>query len=205
MPEGSKPLVGSSRITNLGLPSRAIARPSRCFIPSEKPLASVSARSIRPTSCNRLSISEAASRRPRVAAWISMFSLAVARPYSAGPSIRDPVFRVASMNPVVPGEDPSSEALPELIGVSPSRTRIAVVLPDPFGPSNPQTVPSGTSSDRSSSATVEPKRLVTASSRIRGSLIPVHTTERPRGRCPRECFRCRPCTRPQRWPPWRHA
>ena len=35
MPAGSRPLVGSSRISSLGKPSRAAARPSRCFMPRE--------------------------------------------------------------------------------------------------------------------------------------------------------------------------
>ena len=35
MPAGSRPLVGSSRTSRSGLPSKAAAIPSRCFIPVE--------------------------------------------------------------------------------------------------------------------------------------------------------------------------
>ena len=35
MPTGSSPLVGSSRIRIFGLPIRALASPSRCFMPRE--------------------------------------------------------------------------------------------------------------------------------------------------------------------------
>ncbi|MCY1457843.1 hypothetical protein D9M71_751700 [compost metagenome] len=38
MPEGSRPFVGSSKISNSGLCSKEAAIPRRCFIPKEKPL-----------------------------------------------------------------------------------------------------------------------------------------------------------------------
>src|SRR5687768_2975950 len=44
--------------------------------------------------------------------------------------------------------------------------RMSVVLPAPFGPSRPKTSPCSTCSDTLSSASVLPKRLVTASARI---------------------------------------
>ena len=85
--------------------------------------------------------------------------------------MNDGVLIVAS----VLGATPRSSARPPLGGVSPRRIRIAVVLPEPFGPSRPQTVPSGTESERSSRATVDPKRLVMPSSWIRGADIrPAH-------------------------------
>ncbi len=52
MPAGSRPLVGSSRMSNEGSDSRAAAMPSRCFIPNEyRPNRSL-ARSANPTRCN---------------------------------------------------------------------------------------------------------------------------------------------------------
>src|SRR5689334_20014081 len=51
--------------------------------------------------------------------------------------------------------------------------RPSVVLPAPFGPSRPNTIPAGTSSLAPSSATVSPKRLTTPST-------PTAGTEEPR-------------------------
>jgi hypothetical protein len=48
--------------------------------------------------------------------------------------------------------------------------RSVVVLPDPFGPMNPYTDPVGTERDTSSTATVLPKRLVTASRTMAGGM-----------------------------------
>src|SRR5258708_24727624 len=50
--------------------------------------------------------------------------------------------------------------------------RTSVVLPAPFGPSRPNTIPAGTSSPAPSSATVAPKRLTTPSTRTAGTEEP---------------------------------
>src|SRR6266852_3926189 len=47
--------------------------------------------------------------------------------------------------------------------------RTSVVLPAPFGPSRPNTIPPGTSSPAPSSATAAPKRLTTPSTRTAGT------------------------------------
>jgi hypothetical protein len=47
--------------------------------------------------------------------------------------------------------------------------RTSVVLPAPFGPSRPNTIPAGTCSPAPSSATVAPKRLTTPSTRTAGT------------------------------------
>src|SRR5882757_7420354 len=47
--------------------------------------------------------------------------------------------------------------------------RTSVVLPAPFGPSRPNTIPPGTSSSAPSSATVAPKRSTTPSTRTAGT------------------------------------
>ena len=49
IPSGSRPLAGSSRISASGSPSRAAARPRRCFMPSEKAPARRSAAPARST------------------------------------------------------------------------------------------------------------------------------------------------------------
>ena len=67
-----------------------------------------------------------------------------------------PTLRTAAAKPGLPGDSPSSVVEPALGVASPSRTRMAVVLPAPLGPSRPQTVPSGTASDRPSTAVVSP-------------------------------------------------
>ena len=50
--------------------------------------------------------------------------------------------------------------------------RTSVVLPAPFGPSRPNTIPAGTSSPAPSSAMVAPKRLTTPSTRTAGTEEP---------------------------------
>ena len=52
MPSGSRPLTGSSKIRIGGSPSMAAAMPTRCFMPSEKPLKRRCATASRPVSCS---------------------------------------------------------------------------------------------------------------------------------------------------------
>ena len=54
--------------------------------------------------------------------------------------------------------------------------RIVVLLPDPFGPRNPVTLPGTTSKLRSSTATILPNRLVRPRTSITG---PYQTTHNP--------------------------
>ena len=54
MPSGSSPLTGSSNIRIGGSPSSAAAMPSRCPMPSEKPLDRFPATSLSPTSVEHL-------------------------------------------------------------------------------------------------------------------------------------------------------
>jgi len=51
-------------------------------------------------------------------------------------------------------------AVPDVGVTSPSSIRSVVVLPAPFGPRNPVTVPGRTAKVRSSTAVTAPKRLV---------------------------------------------
>src|SRR5688500_16269425 len=61
---------------------------------------------------------------------------------------------------------PNTSARPAVGSSNPRKTRIAVVLPAPFGPRNPKTMPFGTSSVRASSARTDPNCIVRPSDRI---------------------------------------
>src|SRR5260221_12504101 len=50
--------------------------------------------------------------------------------------------------------------------------RTSVVLPAPFGPRRPKTMPSGTSRSTPASAVVHPDRLTTLSTRMAGDRVP---------------------------------
>src|SRR6202022_3155186 len=63
---------------------------------------------------------------------------------------------------------PKTSALPPSGSSSVASTRTSVVLPAPFGPSNPKTVPSATSRSTPASAVVAPNRLTAPSTRTAG-------------------------------------
>src|SRR5438105_5351435 len=69
-------------------------------------------------------------------------------------------------------------ASPDVRWTNPSRTPIVVVLPEPFGPRNPNTPPFGTWSDRWSTATTSPYRLVRPSVSMTSSPPATSVTER---------------------------
>ena len=54
---------------------------------------------------------------------------------------------------------PSSDHDPAVGDTKPKRIRIVVVLPEPFGPRNPNTLPAGTARFTPSSTLARPKRL----------------------------------------------
>ena len=60
--------------------------------------------------------------------------------------------------------------------------RMVVDLPEPFGPRKPVTTPSGTVKDRSSTANFEPYFLLSRSTVIMSSMMPVETASRSRAR-----------------------
>src|SRR5947207_1484470 len=66
---------------------------------------------------------------------------------------------------------PSTSARPPSGPMTVATTRTAVVLPAPFGPSRPNTDPAGTSKSMPPSAVTSPKRLVSPSTRIAGSVM----------------------------------
>jgi hypothetical protein len=73
-------------------------------------------------------------------------------------------------------EFPIIEPVPAVGLISPSNIRMVVVFPEPFGPTNPQIVPSGTSNVAFSTAAISPYRLLRFSTAIAGVLmeIPSH-------------------------------
>ncbi len=93
MPSGSSPLTGSSKSSTWGSPSSAAAIPSRCPMPSEKPLERFLATSWRPTtpstsSTRRAGIPESWARHSR---WLR----AARPPCTAFASSRAPTWRAA--------------------------------------------------------------------------------------------------------------
>ena len=117
-------------------------------MPSEYLATFSSARSARPTvlklaSTRRGPMRSMAPSRVR-------FSRAVIVGNIAGVSTIAPTRRITAGSP--PGVGcPSTAVRPAVAATRPSRQRIVVVFPDPFGPRNPNTPPSGT--DRSSPCT----------------------------------------------------
>ena len=75
--------------------------------------------------------------------------------WKAGPSTSAPTRGSACAVDV-----PSSECRPAVAKMSPSSSRIVVVLPEPFGPRKPYTEPAGTARSIPSTALTCPKRLV---------------------------------------------
>src|SRR6185437_10612514 len=75
MPSGSRPLAGSSRISTSGSASSAVARPSRCRMPSENPPIRRPAASVSPTRSRTSSILDASTSA--ASAWIRRWARAV--------------------------------------------------------------------------------------------------------------------------------
>src|SRR4029079_11792716 len=83
----------------------------------------------------------------------SRFLRPVNRGYIAGVSTIEPTCAITrDSSPWLSA--PRSEARPAVGRISPSRHRMVVVFPAPFGPRNPKTPPSGTSRSRPSTALV---------------------------------------------------
>src|SRR5947209_3687850 len=68
---------------------------------------------------------------------------------------------------------PSTVALPSASGTSPHRPRISVVLPEPLGPSMPNTSPGPTVRVTSLTAVKLPKRIVPCSTSMTGGMSPL--------------------------------
>jgi len=132
IPAGSSPFIGSSRISNSGSPSMQAATPRRCRMPMEYEATLSSARSARPTRASAGTIRVPASP-PRAAASRRRFSRPVKWVWKRGSSTIAPTRARALLRWAGTGI-PSRDMVPPLALVSPSKVRISVVLPAPFGP-----------------------------------------------------------------------
>ena len=65
------------------------------------------------------------------------------------------------------------DPVPALGLIKPSNIRMVVVFPEPFGPTKPQIVPSGTSNVASFTASTSPYRLLRLLTEIAGEFIVV--------------------------------
>ena len=150
-PAGSRPLAGSSRIRTAGSLSSAAASPRRCFIPSEYVFTRSAALVPSPT----WSRTSSTRRRPTLCSRPS--SSRFLRPEKpgniAGVSTIDPTRRETEASSAR-DDAPSSLVVPAVGEISPRRHRMVVVLPEPLGPRNPNTPPSGTSRSRPATASV---------------------------------------------------
>ncbi len=138
-PRGSRPLTGSSRISNSGLPMSAIAIPRRCFIPREKSFTFLLPVKSRPVSSSS-SPSSSLFGIPRMIRWSFIFSWAVMLPLRPGYSIRLPIlFNSSCISLSLLW--PNSSRVPLVGKLNPAMSRINVVLPAPFLPMSPYIFP----------------------------------------------------------------
>ncbi|MNI25432.1 hypothetical protein D3C73_790810 [compost metagenome] len=136
---GSSPLVGSSRIRNSGSLSMAIARPSRCFMPSEKFFTFFLPVPCSPTNSSILA-TQSLPGIPRRSRFTSRFSAAVMWGNNEGLSIISPIRLRAWVNARSPLA-PNSSILPPDGKASPVTMRISVDFPAPFCPIKPYMEP----------------------------------------------------------------
>ena len=158
MPAGSRPFIGSSRISSSGSPRRQAATPRRWRMPMEYFDTLSSARCRMPTRSSEGSMRPLAAGS-RAAARICRFWRPVRWPWKRGSSTMAPT-RARARSRCRGTSWPSRDMVPASAWVSPSSTRISVVLPAPFGPRYPKAQPRGTRSSTSFTATLSPNRLV---------------------------------------------
>ena len=138
MPCGSNPLIGSSNTKKSGLPTKAKAIPSRCFIPSEKCFVFLRPACTRPTNSNNSS-AYFLSRIPNNSALIIRLSCADIFGYNPGCSIRHPTLDRTFANDFP--EQPNISYSPAVGSANPAIIFKTVVLPAPFLPINPYIAP----------------------------------------------------------------
>jgi hypothetical protein len=159
-PCGSSPVVGSSRNSTRGATIKLAARSSLRRMPPEYCRTGLASASVR---ANWLSSSSARCRAAPAGRWQS-------RPNMTRFWRPDKISSTAAFCPASPmrartwdawraTSKPATRACPESGRSKVARTRTAVVLPAPFGPSRPRTVPCGTARSRWLSAVAFPKRL----------------------------------------------
>ncbi len=168
---GSRPVVGSSRNRTGGLATSAAARSRRRRMPPEYVLTGRSAASTR----SKLS----SSSRPRARAVLRSapyrrptmvrFSRPVRFSSTAAYCPARPIFSRSSVAWLTTSR-PTTEAVPASGFNRVVSTRTNVVLPAPFGPSRPSTVPRATSRSTSTRARTSPKDFDRPRTVMAGSL-----------------------------------
>ena len=128
-------------------------------MPSEKPPTRRPAKASMPTSASTASARAIGS--PAAVAAIRRWSMARRPGWKPDASSTAPTRLMGSASATY-GE-PRIVAAPWDGDTRPSRHRNVVVLPAPFGPRKPATLPASTSKERSSTARTGPKRLVSRS------------------------------------------
>ena len=164
---GSSPVVGSSRNSTLGRPTRLAARSSRRRMPPENVLTSVSAASVRSSRSSSSSARWRASRLGQVVQAADHLEVEPGAEQAVdGGLLRGDADAAAHLVGLVDDvEAGDASPSPRWATASVVRMRIAVVLPAPLWPSRPSTVPGATSRSRSRSAHRSPKRLPSPSAR----------------------------------------
>jgi hypothetical protein len=170
-PRGSSPVVGSSRNSTAGRGTMPAARSSRRRMPPEYVLTGRSAASARPkpVSNSFARARAAAGRRWNSRANSTRFCRPVSRSSSAVCWPTRPIRRRTDAASLRTSE-PATFARPASARSNVARTRTAVVLPAPFGPSSPWTVPAGTATSNPSSAAVVPYAFRSPSATTTGAL-----------------------------------
>ena len=155
---GSRPMVGSSKMTTLGWAKSASAMPTRWRKPLESwPMRRPEARRTRSQS------SITWLTRPSTLPASTSLRRARRRRYSStrrssGSGLFSGIYamwRLASAG-LSATETPQMEAQPDVPAIVPERIRMVVDLPAPFGPRKPTTSPGATENVRSSIAVSEP-------------------------------------------------
>ena len=141
IPDGSNPLVGSSKIRSFGFDRSEAAKPKRCFIPSEYFLTLSSILFSRPT--NFMVSSTCVLGMFLILAICIKFSLPDKYLYNSGFSTTAPTsFKAFSVSFFK--SCPQILMLPPFGFISPTNILIVVVFPAPFGPKKPNISPSST-------------------------------------------------------------
>ncbi len=156
MPSGSSPFDGSSSTSTWGSPSNAVARESRWRMPREKSPVRRLAAGARPVSPSTSSARW--SGTPTAAAYTRRWVRAVCFGWKPPLSSTAPTTR-----PGLPSSwcrRPLMVATPAVGSTSPRIIRSVVVLPEPFGPRNPVTLPGSTAKLRFCTAVRAPNCLV---------------------------------------------
>lgn len=148
-PTGSSPFIGSSMMSNCGLPSRAVPISRRRFMPREYCFTDASAAFSRPTAASTRLTSLFGS--PHSIQREVKFSRPVKFKNAPQPSGTNPMFLRALARPVLP-DSPKKLIEPFVALSKPRRISINVLFPAPFSPTRAHTSPSSISNETSDNA-----------------------------------------------------